>query len=143
MYYLEILTPLDTSKYNNGKQKRGEKRTTLKSFKQAISILFNADTHAYRMGTCVVSYTPFDADCFKYNAYVFTKSQINPFLNIYVCVLCYLRTILNNNNNKTFILKIGKCCTQMNVNTYNTQTDICINDILFSYNQFKIQEQRQ
>ena len=85
-------------------------------------------------GTCVVSYTPFDADCFKYNAYVFTKSQINPFLNIYVYVLCYLRTILNNNNNKTFILKIGKCCTQMNVNTYNTQNNICINDILFSYN---------
>ena len=94
-------------------------------------------------GTCVVTYTPFDADCFNYNAYVFTKSKMNPFLNIYVCVLCYLRTILNNYNSKTFILRIEKCCTQMNVNTYNTRINICINDILFSYNQFKIQEQRQ
>ena len=31
----------------------------------------------------------------------------------------------------------------MNFNTYNTQNNIYINDILLSYKQFNIQEQRQ
>ena len=31
----------------------------------------------------------------------------------------------------------------MNFNTYNTQNNIYINAILFSYMQFKIEEQRQ
>ena len=31
----------------------------------------------------------------------------------------------------------------MNFNTYNAQNNIYINDILFSYKQFEIQEQRQ
>jgi hypothetical protein len=38
--------------------------------------------------------------------------------------------------------KNRKCYTQMNFNTFNTQSNIYINDILFSYKQCKIQEQR-